>query len=183
MEPTEPGEFNTRVSIDHALNSTKSNFASLTSNADQKANIIIAITSLIFTISLGQISALHGGHLASLVVLMLFSLTSLLLAIISVTPNYRQRTGSIKRMNKEGLNMFFFGHFSTLTYEEYRMEMIKIFQSDKRLYDSLLKDIYQMGVVLHKEKFKLLFYSYRFFFIGLLLSCIIALIQVISDLT
>ena len=63
------------------------------------------------------------------------------------------------------------------------MEMIKIFQSDKRLYDSLLKDIYQMGVVLHKEKFKLLFYSYRFFFIGLLLSCIIALIQVISDLT
>lgn len=183
MEATKPGEFESRVSVDYALTATKANFASLTSNADQKANIIIAITSLIFTISLGQIGELEKGHLASLVVLMLFSLASLLLAIISVTPNYRQRSKSIARMKKSEMNLFFFGHFSRLTYEEYREEMIKLFSSDKELYDSMLKDIYQMGVVLHREKFKILFYSYRFFFVGLLLSCLIALFQVIKDMT
>jgi hypothetical protein len=182
MEPTKSGEFESRVSVDYALTATKANFASLTSNADQKANIIIAITSLIFTISLGQIGEIKGGHLTSMIVLMLFSLASLLLAIISVTPNYRQRKKSIERMGKHEKNMFFFGHFSSMSYEEYRNHMVEMFQSDEKLYDSMLKDIYQMGIVLHKEKFKILFYSYRFFFVGLLLSCIIALVEVVKDL-
>lgn len=164
------------------MTSTKSNFASLTSNADQKANIIIAITSLIFTISLGKISELHDAHTLPLVVLMLFSLASLLLAIISVTPNYRQRKKSIQKLEKKDVNLFFFGHFSNLSFDEFHKEMTDMFQSDEHLHEALLKDIYQMGVVLHREKFKILFYSYRFFFIGLLLSFIIAMVQLICDI-
>ena len=89
-----------RVAVDYAITATKGNFASLTSNADQKANIIIAITSLIFTISIGQIGELEQNYQISLIILMLFSLISLLLAIISVTPNYRQKNKSIEKLSR-----------------------------------------------------------------------------------
>jgi len=72
-----------RQAVDYALAATKNNFTSLTSNADQKANIIIAITSVIFTISIGQLSKLEGGYLLGLVIMMVFSLVSLLLAIVA----------------------------------------------------------------------------------------------------
>jgi len=59
--------------------------------------------------------------------------------------------------------------------------MTKVCNEDENLYRAILQDLYQMGVVLHNEKFKILFWSYRFFFIGLLLSCVINLAQVVAD--
>lgn len=182
MEPTELPPIRSRVAVDYAITATKSNFASLTSNADQKANIIIAITSLIFTISIGQIGELDQGYQISLIILMLFSLISLLLAIISVTPNYRQRSKSFENLSKEQVNLFFFGHFSEMSFEDFYVEMAKTMNDDDLLYNGLLKDIYQMGKVLHKEKFKILFLSYRFFFVGLLLSCLITFYEVIANM-
>ena len=102
-----------REAVDDALSGTKANFASLISNADQKANIIIAITSVIFTISVGKISEMESGYQVSLIALMMFSLLSLLLAIVAVTPNYRQKNKDISKLTKEQLNFFFFGHFLT----------------------------------------------------------------------
>ncbi len=181
MDPQAQPKIKSRESVDYSLAATKANFAALTTNADQKANIIIAITSLIYTISLGQISSMEGGYLLGLLILMVFSLASLLLAIISVTPNYRQRRSKILELKKSELNFFFFGHFSNLSFEEFYKEMSRIYGDDDIMYRSLLKDIYQMGVVLHREKFKILFYSYRFFFIGLILSGLVVCYQVIMN--
>lgn len=167
--------------LDYAITTTKSNFASLTANSDQKANIIIAITSLIYTISLGQWNTLQAGYRLGLVILMAFCLIALLLAIISVTPNYKQRKTSLKRLNQSKKNIFFFGHFANMSFDEYFEEMKRVVQNKDELYKEMIKDVYQMGVVLHKEKFTLLFYSYRFFFAGLILSSLATLIQGIIE--
>lgn len=181
MKAQEKPEIPSSSTLDYAITTTKGNFASLTANSDQKANIIIAITSLIYTISLGQWNTLESGYRLGLVVLMAFSLIALLLAIISVTPNYKQRKTSLKKMTDRDKNIFFFGHFANMGFDEYYEKMKNIVQDKDDLYKEMIKDMYQMGVVLHKEKFTLLFYSYRFFFAGLILSSIITLGQGILE--
>lgn len=177
MTEKSKGEIPSSATLDYAITTTKSNFASLTANSDQKANIIIAITSLIYTISLGQWNTLQAGYRLGLVILMAFCLIALLLAIISVTPNYKQRKAALNKLDRNKKNIFFFGHFANMTFEEYYEDMKEVVQSKDELYKEMIKDIYQMGVVLHKEKFTLLFYSYRFFFAGLILSSIATFIQ------
>jgi len=183
MTENKKPDFPPSSTLDYAITTTKGNFASLTANSDQKANIIIAITSLIYTISLGQWNTLQAGYRLGLVILMAFCLVALLLAIISVTPNYKQRKASVKNLSKDKKNIFFFGHFANMTFEEYYEDMKKVVQNHDELYKEMIKDIYQMGVVLHKEKFTLLFYSYRFFFAGLILSSLATLIQGILEWT
>ncbi|HDP68789.1 MAG TPA: hypothetical protein ENN20_09860 [Candidatus Marinimicrobia bacterium] len=147
--------------------------------ADQKANIIIAATSILFTISLTNFSM--EEMLWGFVCLATFSLIALIYAILAVYPSYEAKKD--RQFIFDSINPLFFGHFTQFTLDEYYDIMEKMFDSSQSIYRAQLKNLYQLGQILKNRKYKFLKYSYRFFFVGLILSVILFALQLFQLIT
>lgn len=161
-------EIKARNSVDLLLRTTQQIHLELSVMADQKANIIIAFCSVVFSVSLTQVGGfdLTWGFMA----LAASSAASMVAAILTVIP----RTGSKALKNAGGnLNPLFFGHFTQYSRDEYLDTMKKLLESDEKVYETLIHDIYQSGLVLKNKKYRFLRISYLIFFIGLCLSSIL----------
>ncbi len=149
-----------------AMQNTKAYHMHLTVLSDQKANIVIAASSIIISVSLSQIGRFDGTLAYALMTLTVFTTVALLFAILSVAPAFSK---SQKKMNVDtkGFNPFFFGHFTDVELDDYRAHMLDVLKDQDKLYDSMLLDLYQMGDVLKNKKFKYLSLSYKIFFAGI----------------
>jgi hypothetical protein len=163
--------------INPLLRTTQQYHFQLSMMADQKANIIIAATSILFTISLSNFD--FKEMLWGFVVLAFFSLIALIYAILAVYPSYESRKND-KTQGIGSINLLFFGHFTQFSFEEYADAMQGLMQSSESIYQAQIKNLYQLGQILKNRKYKFLKYSYRFFFIGLILSVILFAIQLMS---
>src|SRR5690349_6264544 len=72
---------------DVILRTTQQHHVALSSMADTKANIIITVSSIVLTLSLGRMG--EPALRTSVLTLTGFTLTALLLAILAVLPKYR----------------------------------------------------------------------------------------------
>jgi hypothetical protein len=77
----------------------------------------------------------------------------------------------------EKFNPLFFGHFTMLSYDDYLHHMAKIYDDKSKICETLVRDLYQIGHVLHQLKFRYLRLSYRAFFSGLVISAILFILQ------
>ncbi len=162
--------------INPMLRTTQQYHFQLSMMADQKANIIIAAASILFTISLSNFD--FHEILWGFVLLAAFSLVALIFAILAVYPSYEEKTkGSIPGI--DSINPLFFGHFTQFSFDEYYRAMENLMTSSESIYKAQIKNLYQLGQVLKNRKYKYLKYSYRFFFIGLVLSVILFGIQLV----
>ena len=162
--------------INPLLRTTQQYHFQLSLMADQKANIIIAATSILVTKSLTNFDFLE--MLWGFVCLAAFSLVALIFAILAVYPSYEGKKDSIPGI--DSINPLFFGHFTQFSYDEYYQAMGKLMGSSDAIYEAQIKNIYQLGQVLKNRKYKFLKYSYRFFFTGLILSVILFAIQLLK---
>jgi hypothetical protein len=145
----------------HAVRTAQQIHVSLSQMADQKANMLLAATFLVFTIALGQARA--SAEPLPLLVLGVFAFFSAVLSILSVMPATRFRTGG-------RLNVLFFGSFEQLSEEEFLERVLSELKSETGFLTIMLRDLYQNGVVLARKKYRLLGYAYRTFLVGLVLS-------------
>ena len=167
----ETHEIIARPSVDFMLRSAQQHHIQLSAMADQKANIVIAFSSIVFTVSLGNIEQLSKSW--GFVALASFSLIALVYAILSVVP-------MVERKGKQStftFNPLFFGHFTELDMDDYVTRMKEIIRDDEEVYETLIRDIYQIGDVLKKKKYRYLKISYRLFLLGLFLSAIVFVVQ------
>ncbi len=155
--------------IDYLLRTTQQHHVRLSIMADQKANIMIAATSILLTFAFANFKQqnLFWGFLA----LFIFTFLSLILAVLAVSPHF----GREKQQTQ--LNYLFFGHFSDLSLEEYWEEMEKIMSSDKTTYEAITKDIYYIGQNLQNHKYKYLSWSYRVFLLGIIVTGALFILQ------
>src|SRR6478672_2995404 len=72
---------------DVILRTTQQHHVALSTMADTKANIIITVSSIVLTLSIGKLD--QPELRTSVIVLMGFTLLALLLAILAVLPKYR----------------------------------------------------------------------------------------------
>ena len=145
--------------------------------ADQKANIVIAFSSVVFTVSITQIA---GERMVwAFPVLAMFSGVALVFAIQSVFPRYRRREH--KRI-EIALNPLFFGHFTEISFEEYKNHMAGIMSDDTLVYEAILLDIYQIGQVLKNKKYRYLKMSYQIFWMGLVTALATLFVQMVLHL-
>ena len=77
---------------------------------------------------------------------------------------------AVNHPGTKGFNPLFFGCFSQLTPEEYCREMEKVLRDDPSVYTALAMDMYGIGNVLYRKKYRYLAYSYRIFLGGLFLT-------------
>lgn len=163
-----------------AMQNTKAYHMHLTVLSDQKANIVIAASSIIISVSLSQIGRFDGILSYALMTLTVFTTIALLFAILSVAPVFRK---SQKKMNldSQAFNPFFFGHYTDVELDDYRDHMLDVLKDQDKLYDSMILDLYQMGTVLKEQKFKYLSWSYKIFFSGISIGLIMFIIAMFIE--
>lgn len=158
-----------RTSVDNLLRTVQQHHVQLSGLADTKASLIITISSIVLTIALSR----SGDRelRAALLTLAVACLLALLLAIFAVLPTFaprRVRRGSASR------NLLFFGHFGTLTEEEFLDEMERVMSADPLLYETALRDIYSLGTYLYRKKYRFLRMAYVALLTGFIASTAVA---------
>src|SRR6058998_845769 len=105
-----------RSSVDNILRTIQQHHVTLSLMADTKASILITISSIVLTIALSRSG--DPQLRPALLTLAAACLISLLLAIIAVLPTFAQR-----RSQRVGRNILFFGHFASMSDDEYLQAM------------------------------------------------------------
>jgi hypothetical protein len=167
-------EVRPRPSVDQLLRTVQQHHVHLSALADTKAGLIITISSIVLTIALSR--AGDPQLRAALLTLAVACLLALLLAIFAVLPTFAP--GRLKGA-KQRRNLLFFGHFATLSEEEFLDEMEKVIGQDTLLIESALRDIYSLGTYLYRKKYRLLRMSYVALVTGFILATLVEVIVLI----
>ena len=148
----------------YALGTTQRHHVQLSVMADNKANMLIGATFVVFTLAVGQSQA--DNMSLPLLILAISAFGSAGLAALAVMP-------SVTPWKDNSPNMLFFGGFSKLSEDEFIDHLLeKELLSQESTYRAMLRDIYQMGLVLERKKYRFLGWAYRVFLSGLTLTFI-----------
>ena len=153
---------------------TLRNHTQLSAIADSKANILLSVNSIIISIILTAIiPKLDSPSNAHLIIptftLLIFSVATIVITILATKPKVSSNPITKADIQSRKANILFFGNFHQLAMEDFNEAMNDLMKDRDYLYDTLIKDLYSLGVVLNK-KYKLLGISYTVFMIGIIVS-------------
>ena len=161
-----------RTAVDNILRVNHGNQMRLGLMADAKANIMITVASIVFSITIANLD--NEVMRYTLLTFAVGSFFSLLFAIFAIIPNTDYpRVKWSKEIDRDSpiFNPLFFGHFAHLDIDEYKEDYAEILSTDDSIYDSMAGDIYGQGKILALKKYKYLKWSYNCFLTGM--SCAI----------
>jgi len=145
--------------------------------ADAKANIMITVASIVFSITIANLdNELMKWPLLTFAFGCFFALLFAIFAIIPKTDYPKDVTGDIDRKSPF-FNPLFFGHFAHLPIDEYKDDYAEKLMTDDSIYDALAGDIYGQGKVLALSKYKFLRWSYGSFLWGMIGAIIVFVLQ------
>jgi hypothetical protein len=159
----------------HVLRTAQTMHLQLSQMADQKASILMGATFVIFTIAIGQ-SRDGTPPPLPLAILGIFAFFSAVLAMSAVMPVI----GPSLRRSKLPLNLLFFGSFTQLSEAEFVARLREKVTEDHGSLELMARDLYQNGQVLKRKKYRLLGWAYRVFLVGLTLSFVAFVVQMIA---
>jgi hypothetical protein len=163
---------------DQILRTTQQHHVTLSAMADTKASIIITVSSIVLTLSIGKLD--QPELRLSILTLTVFTLMALLLAILTVLPKYRPLRMKQDAVLPPHFNLLFFGHFSELSRERFLAEMARTMHSDGGIYQTMAKDIYSLGWYLAHHKYRYLRFSYLCFLTGFIAASLEQLWRVLA---
>jgi len=167
-----------RTSVDNILRVNHGNQMRLGLMADQKANIMITVASIVFSITIANLD--NEVMKYPLLAFAVGSFFALLFAIFAIIPStdYPTKKGS-KEIDRDSplFNPLFFGHFAHLPIEEYKEDYANTLMTDDKVYDAMAGDIYGQGKVLALNKYKFLKWSYTSFLWGMSGAIIVFIAQ------
>ena len=166
-----------RTAVDNILRVNHGNQMRLGLMADAKANIMITVASIVFSITIANLdNQIMRWPLFALGFGCFFSLLFAIFAIIPKTDYPKTWDGDIDRKSPE-FNPLFFGHFAHIDVDEYKDDYAHTLMTDDKVYDALAGDIYGQGKVLALKKYKYLKWSYQCFLWGIGSAIIVFAIQ------
>lgn len=160
---------------------TSKNHLTLSGMADNKANIMISINSILLsvvvTILMRKLE--NNPHL----IIPTFALTfvcliTIVIAILATRPNVSSGKFTKDDILKKRTNLLFFGNFHSVALKDYEWGMKEMMKDADYLYTSLTRDIYFLGIVLGK-KYRLLRLCYTIFMFGIVISVLLFVISVL----
>ena len=155
----------------HLVRTAQMNTLRLSQMADQKASILMGATFLVFSISVSR--SLAGDMPWSLVLLAVFAFASSLCAVMAVIPAI---TTPAKMPGKP--NHLFFGHYAHLDEREWTDDVLEGLKADETVFQMMLHDMYQNGLVLQRKKYRFLGLAYKTFIAGLFLTLVSFAIEI-----
>ena len=167
-----------RTAVDNILRVNHGNQMRLGLMADAKANIMITVSSIVFSVTVANLD--NEVIRWPLLGFAFGCFLALLFAIFAIIPNtdYPKVKGS-QEIDRESpiFNPLFFGHFAHLDIHEYKEDYAKILMTDDSVYDSMAGDIFGQGKILALKKYKYLKWSYNSFLLGMSSAIVIFVIQ------
>lgn len=156
---------------------TLRNHIDLSAIADTKANILLSVNAIIISIVLSNlIPKLDNPSNFFLViptlVLMVFSVVSVVLSVLSTRPNISNVTVTKEMIKNKQTNILFFGNFHKMGLKDFEWGIEHLIENQDVLYDSLAKDLYYLGLVLER-KYRLLRITYTVFVFGIVISALV----------
>lgn len=162
---------------------TSTNNQRLSDMADNKANILITVNSIILSVVIALLLRKldNNAHLIiPTAILLTASLGTMVLAILATRPSIPNVTHTVDEVKEKKVNLLFFGNFYKMKLPDYDSGMRAVMEDRDYLYGTLIKDVYSQGVVLGR-KFKLLRQAYSIFMYGLIISVIAFIIVVMTN--
>lgn len=158
--------------VDSMFKLTARNQINLSHIADNKSNILISLNGIIISLALATLVSKFKQEpaiIAPTIIFVLFSLSTIVLAILSTRPNISSGKFSREDIIQRKVNLLFFGNFYNMELEEYEWAMGEMINDDPYLYATLTKDQYSLGRVLAK-KYRLLRWAYNVFMVGMVIT-------------
>lgn len=142
----------------YMLRTMQQHHVHLSAQADQKASMLMGATAVIMTLIFKD----AGSRAVGLPLLCVAgaSFGAAVLAILAVTPFTRPPPN-------ENANLMFFGGFLGLKEEQFQQRMATIMASNGGVQRAMIRDVYQLGQVLGRRKYRLVTNAYRVFLLGL----------------
>lgn len=165
---------NTERGIQTMFRTTSNNHFELSSLADGKSNIMISVNAIIISVVLTVLLVrlpFYPHYIIPTVLLVATCLGAMITAILATRPSVNTGIFSEEDIRGKKANLLFFGNFYRMQLDEYEWGMNEMLKDREYLYNSMIKDIYFLGVVLAR-KYKFLRISYTIFMWGLIISVI-----------
>jgi hypothetical protein len=153
--------------------------------ADNKANMIISINSIIISVivtisGFGVVAESFDFNKADIAIpvtlIILTCLMSVVYAIQAARPHIIKNKKGVQDVQSKNSSILFFGTISKKSMEEYLAEMDSLLKSKESIYKNMTIDIYNQGKVL-KRKYHLLSIAYLIFMYGFVFSVLTFLIM------
>ncbi|GAA3518413.1 hypothetical protein GCM10022393_35670 [Aquimarina addita] len=162
--------------IQTAFRVTLRNHLKLSDIADTKANILLSVNAIIISLALSSlIPKLDNPSNTYLIIptgiFLFFSVTSMILSVLATRPNVTTGEFTQKEVKEKKVNLLFFGNFHKMPFNNYKTAMHELMENKDYIYDTMIKDLYFLGKVLHK-KYKILRITYTVFMIGIIISVV-----------
>lgn len=158
--------------IETMFRTTSANHHMLSQMADNKANILITINSIILSVVVSVlVRKLEEDPRLIIPTILLVSvcLTTIVFAILATRPNISVGTFTRDDIKNKKTNLLFFGNFHGMNLEDYEWSMKQMMKDADYLYGSMIKDIYYLGIVLGK-KYRFLRIAYNIFMFGFVIA-------------
>ena len=154
------------------LRLTSSNHMQLSQMADKKADILISVNAIIISVILSVLfRKLQTDPYLTIpsVIFLTVAVTTIVIAILATRPKLNKGIFEQEDVLDKKTNLLFFGNFYHVTLETYEKAMREMMRDSDYLYNSIIQDIYYLGVVLGK-KYRLIRLAYNIFMIGIIVS-------------
>jgi hypothetical protein len=154
--------------LDQLWRQTRAHHVQLSMQADQKANMLITVSTLMITLAVG-LSGDSANRLAT-VVLVVSGTLSVLLAAYATMPRLRPARPTSTDPADPAWNPLFFGDFTRLKPDQFATVARQINADTDLAYHLMAREVYQLGQYLHRHKFRYLRLAYLVFITGLVLA-------------
>ncbi len=153
---------------------TLKNHLTLSDIADTKANILLSVNAIIISVALSNlIPKLDNPSNLYLIfptlIFLIFSVVSMVLAVLATRPNITGGQFTKEDVANKKVNLLFFGNFHKMKLTDYEWAIGELVKDKEYIYTSLTKDLYFLGLVLHR-KYKILRLTYVIFMVGIIIS-------------
>lgn len=160
---------------------TSKNHLTLSGMADNKANIMISINSIILSVLVSVLFRKFEDYpnlIIPAIILVFVCLTTIVFAVLATRPNISKGKFNTKDIHDKKVNLLFFGNFHGMELDSYMWGMKEMMKDSEFLYGSMIKDIYFLGKVLGK-KYRMLRTSYTIFMFGFIVAIMAFLIAML----
>ena len=158
------------------------NHIQLSEMADNKANIIIGTSAVIFSLLLPQVNENNEVKL-HIVALLITAALAAFVSILSVSPRTRNWLQSLfrkaRRKKPQSFNPLFFSAYVNMPEADFVDYMFEhVLQEESDTCEAILIDLHRLGLILER-KYQYLTYSYSIFAVGLILSALLLIIDLV----
>lgn len=156
------------------------NHINLSAIADNKANIMISVNSILISVlitilSYRNIAETNPKVLLPVILFLVSGLCSLIFAVLAARPKVTRLHSGVEVPDLSKSNLVFFGNFVSLPLEDYEEAMGRLFRNGELLYGNMVRDMYYLGKVLDK-KYRYLTVSYTLFMVGFIASVVLFIV-------